>query len=135
MRKALFLTLIAASMPALAQTGLSIDWEWKVAHRCDNTSPALTVSGLPKNTKSLSVNMVDLDFRMKDHGGGVVAHAGGATAAVPEGALTSSYLGPCPNNYSSFGHNYQITVRALSADGTELSIGTMAKEFSAKTAK
>ena len=79
--------------------------------------------------------MNDLDFQNKDHGGGTVTHSTGGSAEIPEGALKSNYLGPCPRNFASFGHNYQITVRALGADGSELAKTAKAKEFSAATAK
>ena len=79
--------------------------------------------------------MNDLDFQNKDHGGGKVAHAGGETLEIAEGALTERYLGPCPNNFSSFGHAYQMTVRALGADGAELGKAMKSKDFSARTAK
>ena len=135
MRHVLFVTLLAAALPAFAQSGLAVDWEWKRAHRCDNTSPALTVSGIPEGTKSLAVQMNDLDFQNKDHGGGTVLHAGGPTADIPEGGLKPSSLVPCPSNYASFGHSYQMTVRALAADVTELARVAKAKDFSAQTAK
>lgn len=135
MRKAVLAALLSATLPAFAQSGLSVDWEWKAAHRCNNTSPALRISGIPDGTASLAIQMNDLDFQNKDHGGGSVPHAGGASAEIPEGALKSSYLGPCPNNFSSFGHSYRISVRALAADGSELGKGAKAKDFSAQTAK
>lgn len=120
---------------ALAQSGLAVDWEWKASHRCNGTSPALVVSGIPEGTKTLAVQMNDLDFQNKDHGGGSVPHSGGADAAVPEGALTANYLGPCPNNFGSFGHDYKITVRALASDGGELAVASKTKTFSSSTAK
>jgi phosphatidylethanolamine-binding protein (PEBP) family uncharacterized protein len=135
MRKTLLVALLITALPVSAQSGLAVDWEWKVAHRCNNTSPALSVSGIPDGTKTLAVQMNDLDFQNKDHGGGTVPHAGTATADIPEGALKANYLGPCPNNFASFGHSYQITVRALAADGSELAKAGKAKDFSAKTAK
>jgi phosphatidylethanolamine-binding protein (PEBP) family uncharacterized protein len=135
MRNAVLVAILAAALPAFAQADLAVDWEWKVAHRCNNTSPALTISGIPDGAKSLAIQMNDLDFQNKDHGGGTVPHAGGATAEVAEGALTANYLGPCPNNFSSFGHSYRITVRALAADGSEIAKGMKAKDFSSRTAK
>jgi len=135
MRTALLAALLTTALPAFAQSDLAVDWEWKLAHRCNATSPALTVSGIPDGTKTLAVQMNDLDFQNKDHGGDTVAHAGGATAVIPEGALKANYIGPCPNNFASFGHSYQITVHALAADGSELARTGKAKDFSAKTAK
>lgn len=137
MRKSLVaaigIALVAAASAASAQ--VSVDWTWKASHRCNNVSPALTVTGIPEGTKSLSFEMNDLDFRNKDHGGGSVPHESGDTANVAEGALKSNYLGPCPNNFASFGHTYQITVRALDASGNELSRGAKGKDFNSKTAQ
>ncbi|MDP2821141.1 MAG: YbhB/YbcL family Raf kinase inhibitor-like protein [Sulfuritalea sp.] len=135
MRKALLIALFTTTLPAFAQSGLTVDWEWKVSHKCSSTSPALVVSGIPSEAKSLQVAMVDLDFRSFNHGGGSAAHSGEASAAIPEGAL-KSYQGPCPPNFSSFGHDYEFTVKAIAADGqTELARGSKTKTFSASTAK
>ena len=128
------LAISLVALPSLA-SAMSVDWEWKKDHRCNNLSPALSVSGVPEGIKTLVVQMNDMDFQNKDHGGGTVEVAAGDSAAIPEGALKSGYLGPCPNNFSSFGHNYQITVRALAADGSELAKAVKSKEFSANTAK
>lgn len=135
MRGALTTLLLLAAFPAFGQSSMSVDWEWKKDHFCKNTSPALSITGVPEGTKTLTVAMNDLDFQNKDHGGGSVPHAGGDTAAIPEGGLTGNYLGPCPNNFSSFGHAYQMTVRAVGADGAELARAVKAKDFSARTAK
>ena len=130
--------LLAASLilpaTAFAQSTLSVDWRWQKSHLCDNTSPALEIGGIPEGTRSLVVSMNDVDFQNKDHGGGTVPHAGGATASLGEGAL-KRYLGPCPNNFGSFGHDYRITVRALAEDGqTELGRGMATRNFSARSA-
>lgn len=133
MRKAgLVISLLV--LPSLANA-MSVDWEWKKEHRCNNLSPALAIAGVPDGVKTLAVKMNDLDFQNKDHGGDTVEHTGGDSVTIPEGGLKSNYLGPCPNNFSSFGHNYQITVRALAADGSELAKAMKTKEFSAATAK
>jgi phosphatidylethanolamine-binding protein (PEBP) family uncharacterized protein len=135
MRIPMLAILITAALPAFAQSNLAVDWTWKLAHRCTNNSPALSVTGIPEGTAQLAVQMNDLDFQNKDHGGGTVPHDGSASAEIPEGALKASYLGPCPNNFASFGHSYRITLRALAADGSELAKTHKAKDFSAQTAK
>lgn len=134
MRKSVVALGIALAASA-ASAQVSIDWTWKASHRCNNVSPALTVTGIPEGTKSLSFQMNDLDYQNKDHGGGAFAHESGDTANVPEGTLQTNYRGPCPSNFSSFGHVYQITVRALDASGNELSRGAKGKDFNAKTAQ
>ena len=123
------------SVTVAAPTTFTVDWEWKVSHKCSPTSPALVVSGIPSEAKSLQVAMVDLDLTSFNHGGGDVAHSGVASVTIPEGAL-KSYQGPCPPNFSGSGHNYQFTVKAIAADGqTELARGSKTKAFSASTAK
>lgn len=135
MRKALLIALFTTALPVFAQSSLNVDWEWKVSHKCSPTSPALVVSGIPNEAKSLQVAMVDLDVRSFDHGGGSVALGGEASVTIPEGAL-KNYRGPCPPNFFSFGHDYEFTVKAIAADGqTELARGSKTKTFSASTAK
>ena len=79
--------------------------------------------------------MVDLNLTSFNHGGGSVAHDGVASITLPEGAL-KNYVGPCPPNFDSSGHDYQFTVKALAADGqSELARGSKTKTFSSATAK
>ena len=135
MRNVLFTALLMAALPAFAQSSLTVDWEWKKSHKCSPTSPALVVSGIPSEAKSLQVAMVDLDFSSFNHGGGSAAHSGEASVMIPEGAL-KNYRGPCPPNFFNFGHEYEFTVKAIAADGqTELARGSKTKTFSASTAK
>lgn len=135
MRKALLAAILTIAVPALAQSGLTVDWEWKIDHRCAPLSPALSIAGVPADAKSIQVTMVDLDYRSFDHGGGTVPATGQTTVSVTEGAL-KDYRGPCPQNFANFGHDYEFTVRALAADGqTELARGSKTKTFSAATAK
>lgn len=130
-----FVALLCASAAAFGQPDLAVDWQWKKSHRCSNTSPALALSGIPEGAATLAVTLVDLDVPSYDHGGGSVPHAGGATAAIAEGAL-KNYRGPCPPNFSGAGHDYEFTVRALAADGkTVLAQASRKKNFSARTAK
>jgi phosphatidylethanolamine-binding protein (PEBP) family uncharacterized protein len=134
-RKFAFAVLFCVSSAAFGQSEFALDWQWKKSHQCSPSSPALSISGIPDGTKSLDISMVDVDVPSYDHGGGLVAHAGGPTASIPEGAL-KHYRGPCPPNFTSFGHDYQFTVHALAEDGkTVLSKASKTKTFSAKTAR
>lgn len=135
MRKVISIFLAVASFSSVAQANMAVDWEWKMDHRCANASPALSISGIPEGTKTLAIKMNDLDFQFKDHGGGLVAHDGKPNLSIPEGGLKENYFGPCPNNFSSFGHKYQFTVRALGSDGSEIDKAVAAKDFSASTVK
>lgn len=130
-----FAALLCVSTAALGQSDLALDWQWKRSHQCSTTSPALSVSGIPAGTASLAVTMTDLDVPSYDHGGGSVPHAGGASAMIAEGAL-KNYRGPCPPNFTGFGHDYQFMVRALAADGkTVLATASRKKNFSAGSVK
>ena len=128
-------TLITASLLASGianAQSLTVDWTWKLSHKCSTTAPALKVDGIPDGTKSLIVEMVDLDYRAFDHGGGSVAHDGKSSTTIPEGAL-KNYRGPCPPNFSSFGHDYEFTVKAMSGSNELIAKGSKTKTFSAKT--
>jgi phosphatidylethanolamine-binding protein (PEBP) family uncharacterized protein len=133
--KALACALVVAAFLvsgiAQAQT-LTVDWTWKLSHKCSTISPALKANGIPEGTKSLSVEMVDLDYTAFDHGGGIVSHDGKGSATIPEGAL-KNYRGPCPPNFFSFGHDYKFTVKAMSGDNNSLATGSMTKTFSVKS--
>ena len=79
--------------------------------------------------------MVDLDSKNPAHGGGggMVMNEAGFPAAfdIPAGALTN-YTGPCPDNFTTLGHEYEITVTALNADKQSLSKGSLKAPFSGK---
>jgi phosphatidylethanolamine-binding protein (PEBP) family uncharacterized protein len=77
---------------------------------------------------------VDLDSKNPAHGGGgMVMNETGFPAAfdIPAGALTN-YTGPCPDNFTTLGHEYEITVTALNADKQSLSKGSLKAPFSGK---
>jgi hypothetical protein len=127
--------LLAASLPVFAQATLVVDWDWKRSHECKPVSPAIKVTGIPADARTLAVSMIDHDMRSYDHGGGNVAVSGESSFTLPEGAL-QSYKGPCPPNFRSFGHDYEFIVRAIAADGkTELARGSKVKTFAASTVK
>jgi phosphatidylethanolamine-binding protein (PEBP) family uncharacterized protein len=134
-KSAAIATVFAFTSSAFAQSGLSIDWEWKRSHQCSPTSPAFAIAGIPDGVASFEIKMVDQDASGFDHGGGTASHSGGATASIPDGALRN-YKGPCPPNFSSFGHAYTFSVRAIASDGkTELARGSKTKAFSARDVK
>lgn len=127
--------LLVSPTLAFAQSSLSVNWDWKLSDKCSRTSPAITVASIPEGTKMLRVKLVDHDMTSFDHGGGELAHSGGDTVTIPEGAL-KNYRGPCPPNFSSFGHDYEFSVRAFGEDNsTELAKGQKTKTFSSSTVK
>jgi phosphatidylethanolamine-binding protein (PEBP) family uncharacterized protein len=117
----------------MAQSTITVDYTWKLKHRCAPISPELRLSGIPSGTAELAFTMVDHDFRSFDHGGGSVKSASGIPASfvVAEGTL-QSYKGPCNPVFESFGHDYEISVVARDAKGEVIGRGSMKKTFARK---
>jgi phosphatidylethanolamine-binding protein (PEBP) family uncharacterized protein len=111
--------------PNMATLGVSFEWQAK--HGCSSTPPAFQISNIPDGTKTLNINMTDLDFPPWPHGGGTVAYKGSGN--IPEGSFR--YDGPCPPNGET--HEYQFTVRAINATGdTVLGKGKYSQSFKIK---
>lgn len=127
---ALLLTVVSTCTFAM-----DVNFEFKNKHRCSNSSPSIKVSGIPAGTTELSVKMTDLDLRSFNHGGGFLQNPDGfpSDLEIPEGAL-KSYVGPCPPNFSSFGHDYEIAVTARTKTG-EAVVAAQKKTFSSKEVK
>lgn len=118
---------------AWSQSNVQVDFRWLMSNHCNNTSPVLNLSNLPSGTSSLKIQMIDLDNNKHDHGGDTLTQAGGFPTQwqVPAGAL-KQYTGPCPENFTTLGHEYQFNITALSADGKTLGYGSAKAPFSAK---
>lgn len=118
-----------------AQTPLVVEFRWVIAHHCSATSPRIKVTRIPPGTRSLQVKMIDLDSRNPEHGGGsgkVVSDSDFPSVyQIPAGAL-ENYKGPCPDNFTTLGHEYQIQVDAIGQDQQLLSQGSAKAPFSGK---
>jgi len=77
--------------------------------------------------------MIDLDNNKHDHGGGELVKPEGFPAEflVIAGSL-DKYKGPCPENFTTLGHEYQFNVSALNADNKTLASASAKAPFSAK---
>ena len=121
--------------PAWSQSRLGVEFKWLIGHHCSAKSPLIKLKNIPPGTNALEVVMVDLDSKNPAHGGGggMVMNETGFPAAfdIPAGALTN-YTGPCPDNFTTLGHEYEITVIALNADKQSLSKGSLKAPFSGK---
>ena len=121
--------------PAWSQSRLGVEFKWLIGHHCSAKSPLIKLKNIPPGTTALEVVMVDLDSKNPAHGGGggMVMNETGFPAAfdIPAGALTN-YTGPCPDNFTTLGHEYEITVIALNADKQSLSKGSLKAPFSGK---
>jgi phosphatidylethanolamine-binding protein (PEBP) family uncharacterized protein len=115
---------------------MEINWNWKLSHRCTSISPAIRVSGIPSGTATLEFIMKDYDAPRFEHGGGRIVHDSKTEdLSLIEGAL-KNYRGPCPPNFNSFGHDYEITVYAIGSDGkTLLGSASNKKNFSSANVK
>ncbi len=116
-----------------AQANLQVDFRWLMSNHCNNTSPALKLKNIPLGTTSLHIQMIDLDNNKQDHGGGELVKPEGFPAEflVIAGSL-DKYKGPCPENFTTLGHEYQFNVTALNGDNKTLASGSAKAPFSAK---
>lgn len=127
---AFFVGALIAIGPLKAMT---IDFTFMRSHKCSSTSPALKIQNVPPGTTEISIKMTDLDLRSYDHGGGYIENKGGIAEVVdlPEGAL-QNYRGPCPPNFSSFGHDYEFSAKAYGKDRELLGEAKKSATFSSK---
>jgi phosphatidylethanolamine-binding protein (PEBP) family uncharacterized protein len=127
------LLLFFCLIPARAQNALNVDFRWHISHHCSSISPSLKLKNIPPGTTQLKVQMIDLDNYKYDHGGGLLTHSEGYPAefVVETGAL-DKYKGPCPENFTGLGHEYQFNVSALNPENKVLSNGSAKATFSAK---
>jgi phosphatidylethanolamine-binding protein (PEBP) family uncharacterized protein len=135
MKLIVLFTLTLLANTALAQSNLQVDFKWLISHHCTATSPVIRVKNIPAGTTQLSVKMLDLDSQNPLHGGGggdLIDEAGFPTEyTIASGAL-NKYQGPCPDNFTSLGHEYQITVTALNTQKQNLAQGSHKAPFSGK---
>ena len=119
---------------AMAQSVISVDFTWKLKHRCAPISPELRLSGIPPGTVELSVSMKDHDRPGNNHGGGFVKNDSGFPSeyVIPEGGLKSRYMGPCNPVFESFGHDYEFYVTAYDAKREILGKGSLKKTYARK---
>ena len=126
------IVLISSGM-AWSESQMQVDFRWLMSNHCNNTSPELRLKSIPPGTTSLKIQMVDLDNHRHDHGGGLLTRpeAYPVEFKIEAGAL-DQYTGPCPENFTTLGHEYQFNVTAMNAQGQTLSIGSAKAPFSAK---
>ena len=120
-------------VPAWSQTPLGVNFRWHISHHCSNTSPLIKLKNIPPGTTHLVINMVDLDNKNHDHGGATLIQPEGFPAEydIAAGGL-DKYIGPCPENFTTLGHEYQFNVSAMSSDHKNLASGSAKATFSAK---
>jgi len=133
MKKCLLLLTFFVLPEAFSQSRLDVAFAWNISHRCSPVSPEIRLKDIPSGTRVLRVKMMDLDQKDNDHGGGDIAptESFGNSFTIAAGALTA-YKGPCPENFTTLGHEYQFSVTALGSDDKPLAVGSAKAPFSAK---
>ena len=133
MKKSWLYAVLLCATGAYAQSRLDVDFAWNISHRCSPVSPEIRLKDIPSGTTTLRVKMTDLDQKDNDHGGGDISLSEpfGNSFTIASGSL-KAYKGPCPENFTTLGHEYQFSVTALSADDKPLAVGRAKAPFSAK---
>jgi len=133
MKKHFLLWALLVVPGAYAQSRLDVAFTWNISHRCSPVSPEIRLKDVPSGTTTIRVKMTDLDQKDDDHGGGDISQSEpfGGSFTIASGAL-KAYKGPCPENFTTLGHEYQFSVTALGADGKPLAVGSAKAAFSAK---
>ena len=134
MKKYLLLWAFLFAAPGVyAQSRLDVAFAWNISHRCSPVSPEIRLKDIPSGTTTLRIKMTDLDQKDDDHGGGEISQSEpfGGSFTIASGAL-KAYKGPCPENFTTLGHEYQFTVTALGTEDKTLAVGSAKAAFSAK---
>ena len=107
-------------------TRMGVDFEWQQIDKGSSDNPAIRLEGVPAGATRFLVSLVDLNLNGFDHGSGYAENDG--SGVIARGAVKGSYNGPDPP-FPSVRHTYEITVKALDADGTVIGIGSKAVVF------
>jgi phosphatidylethanolamine-binding protein (PEBP) family uncharacterized protein len=133
MKRFLICAALMGMNASYAQSRLDVAFTWNISHRCSPVSPEIRLKDIPAGTTTLRIKMIDLDQKDDDHGGGDISQSEpfGSSFTIASGAL-KAYKGPCPENFTTLGHEYQFSVTALGAEDKPLAIGSAKAAFSAK---
>jgi len=104
---------------------MGVSFQWNPAGTALDLNPEIRLSNVPPATHSFSVELVDLDMKIYDHGSGVYAFDG--SPVIPAGGLDGDYQGPHPP--PGVIHRYEITVKALDAAGTVIGEGCGIRQY------
>jgi phosphatidylethanolamine-binding protein (PEBP) family uncharacterized protein len=118
----IFAALLAAS-GAVQAAPFTASFRWCSKTPQSTTSPAFTLSGVPKGTKTLALAMTDHQASY-NHGGGTVPYSGGK---IPCGAIASGWVGPFPPSGET--HTYEFTIDAQDASGKVVATAHATRKF------
>lgn len=97
-----------------AEQQMIIGVELRPVHRCSRISPEMTVAYAPSGTKFYRVRLMEYADGGERFIGGGDWNADG-TGLIPEGALTTHYMGPCPPDGQT--RDYAYVISAMSVEG------------------
>ena len=107
----------------VADMGVSFDWISPEAPLDKN--PEIHLTNVPEASHRFLVELVDLDLKQYNHGGGYYPYNG--SLVIPAGGLDGYYQGPSPP--PGVVHQYQFTVKALDADGAVIGEGRHTRQY------
>jgi len=122
----LFIIMVAACEKRskdVADVGVSFEWNLPEAPLDQN--PEIHLTGVPEATHRFLVELVDLDLKPYNHGGGYYPYNG--SLVIPAGELDGYYQGPSPP--PGVVHQYQFTVKALDAAGVVIGEGRHTRQY------
>lgn len=128
MNRIFSVTVLGIGLLALPVHAFEMSFTWGPLKACTSArvvvnSPEFTLTDVPEGTQFIRFKMVDKNYTKANHGGGVVAWAGGAK--VPAGAF--KYVSPCPPNGS---HTYEWTATAQSKkNGGKLGVAKAQRQW------
>ena len=95
-------------------SGMHVVAEVHEVHYCSKFSPEITIANPPQDTDYYEVRLERLGEGGMFMGGGTWRFDGVAEDgmdSIPEGALTSSYRGPCPKKGESADYMFTVAAR------------------------
>jgi phosphatidylethanolamine-binding protein (PEBP) family uncharacterized protein len=119
--------LVIDGSAAIADSPFTASFKWCSKEPQSTTSPVFALSGVPKGTTKLSLNMSDHSSSYR-HGGGDVSYKGKNT--IPCGAIADGWVGPFPPNGQV--HTYEFSIKALDANGNTLGVASATRDFPEK---
>jgi phosphatidylethanolamine-binding protein (PEBP) family uncharacterized protein len=118
---AAYAVALGAAALALSPSGA---WAFSASFAWCAGSPSFQLKDVPRGTAKVSFAMTDLNVPSFRHGGGTVAYDG---PSVPCGAFAAGFTGPSPPPGEV--HTYEITVKALGADGRTLATAKARRRY------
>lgn len=104
---------------------MGVSFEWNPPEAPLDKSPEIHLTGVPETTHRFLVELVDLDLKPYNHGGGYYSYNG--SLVIPVGELDGYYQGPSPP--PGVVHKYQFTVKALDAAGVVIGEGRHTRQY------